>query len=153
MSQSRSSRSRAIRIAVATCDTRGLEAMVAQQFGHCTSYTFVEVEYGILRATRVLESPFHLGLGARHIQDFVTSGGASVLLTGKIGRRAERMLAGQGLRISVGHLGTVREAVHAWLAEAVGEDATPRPHDGSKPAGPPSRQESTTREAKWGRAR
>lgn len=130
---SHSSRSRALRLAVATCDARGLEARVAQQFGHCTSYTFVDVRHGVLRATHVLQSPFHLGLGIDHIQDFVMSGGASVLLTGNIGRRAERMLVMQGLRVSTGHLGTVREAVEAWLGEAVGEVVSPVPHAGSKP--------------------
>jgi len=138
---------------VATCDARGLEAKVAQQFGHCTSYTFVEVERGILRATHVLESPFHLGLGVGHIHDFVTSEGASVLLTGNIGRRAEGMLAVQGLQVSTGHEGTVRDAVTAWLAASMGESKLPMPHAGSKPASPPSRRKSTMREGTWGLVR
>lgn len=102
-------------IAVAVETDGGLDASVSEHFGHCAGFVVVEVAQGQIKGERMVLNPFSQAHQPGQLPKVVQGLGASVLLAGGMGPRAQAMLAGFGVEVATGATGTARDAVQAFL--------------------------------------
>jgi FKBP-type peptidyl-prolyl cis-trans isomerase 2/predicted Fe-Mo cluster-binding NifX family protein len=95
----------------------GLDALIADHFGHCEVFTLVEIDGGTLGAVTVLPNQEHSEGGCLAPVTLLKERGADALVTGGLGARP---LAGfQQVGITIYHKGeaqTVREAVEGVIS-------------------------------------
>jgi len=102
-------------IAVAVDGDGGLDAVVSEHFGHCAGFVVVEVERGGIKASREVANPFAQSHQPGALPKVVQGLGATVLLAGGMGQKAQSMLARSGIEVATGAAGHAREAVEAFL--------------------------------------
>ncbi|RLB31395.1 MAG: dinitrogenase iron-molybdenum cofactor biosynthesis protein [Deltaproteobacteria bacterium] len=105
-----------MKIAVATEDNRGLEAVLSQHFGRCQSYTLVEVDNGQIGEVKVHENPFYGSHGQPgEVPAFIKSIGAHVIIAGGMGPKAIGFFEQYGIQVATGVSGTVRTVLQLYL--------------------------------------
>lgn len=78
-----------MRIALATDDNRGLEAILSHHFGRCPHYTFVGVEGMEIKDVKSVPNPFYERHGEPgEVPSFIKSQGADVMIAGGMGPKA-----------------------------------------------------------------
>ena len=102
-------------IAIAAQDDGGLEGEVGAHFGRCPFYVMVEVLDGKQRRVRVIRNPYFGAHQPGVMPSFLQQQGATVVLTGGMGPRAIQMFQGRGIEAATGAVGTVGEALDAFL--------------------------------------
>jgi len=105
-----------MRIAVATDDGKGLDALISQHFGRCPYYTLVEVEAGEIKEVNVVDNPFY----GRHeepgqVPEFIHSQRAQVIIAGGMGPRAIGFFNQFGIETVTGTSGKVSDALNSYL--------------------------------------
>ena len=105
-----------MRIAVASDDGNGLDALVSQHFGRCPYYTLVDVEAGNIKEVSVVDNPFY----GRHgepgqVPGFIHSQGAQVVIAGGMGPRAIVFFNQFGIETVTGASGKVRDALNSYF--------------------------------------
>ncbi|MGC9467564.1 MAG: NifB/NifX family molybdenum-iron cluster-binding protein [Anaerolineae bacterium] len=118
-----------MRIAVSSEDNRGLEAQVAQHFGRCPYFTFVDVEDGAIQEVRVLDNPHYHDHRPGAVPDFVKAYDATMIIAGGMGRRAVALFQQAGIEAYTGADSTVRRSLESAMGGEL-EDATPCPGRG-----------------------
>lgn len=102
-------------IAVAVEGDGGLDARVSEHFGHCAGFVVVEVNDGKITALRTEANPFAQTHQPGQLPKVVRGLGATVLLAGGMGPRAETMLSKFGVEVCTGAAGRVRDAVDTFV--------------------------------------
>jgi predicted Fe-Mo cluster-binding NifX family protein len=102
-------------IAVASEDDRGLESQVCPHFGHCPTFTLVELHAGRISDVRVETNPLARSHSPGSLPAHVRSLGAEVMLAGGMGQRAVAFFREMGIEACAGYEGPVREAVEDYL--------------------------------------
>lgn len=99
-----------MRIAIPVADGR-----LSMHFGHSDQFALVDVDEAskkALRATYLMPPPHQPGVLPRWLGEQ----GASVVITGGMGRRAQQLFAESGIRVVVGApAGTPEDIVSAYL--------------------------------------
>ncbi|MGI6558163.1 MAG: NifB/NifX family molybdenum-iron cluster-binding protein [Limnochordia bacterium] len=106
-----------MKIAIATAN-----GAVSPHFGHCPEFTLALVEKGQVKEMETLPSPGHRpGV----LPEFLAEQGASVVIAGGMGARAQELFRAKDIETIIGAQGPVREVLAAYLAGSlqVGEDA------------------------------
>ena len=103
------------RLVVSSLDGQGLEADVSPHFGRCPTFTVVHVEDGAIRDHEVVTNPYADHHRPGQVPAFLAELGAVAVLAGGMGRRAIEIFDANGIEPSVGHAGTVRDAVMSYL--------------------------------------
>lgn len=125
-----------MRIAITSQDDRGLDGAVAQHFGHCPYYTFIDIEGDDIQAVTVIPNPHLTNHQPGEVPAFIKAQGTDVLITGGMGRRAIGFFEQFGIQTFTGAAGTLRtaleQALQGDLPEAVacaGHDESHDEHD------------------------
>ncbi len=100
-----------MRIAFATETPEGLKGKIAQHFGRCPYYTFVDVENGEIRDYLVVENPAANEHSPGQIPQFIAEQGAGIIVSGGMGPRAQQWFLDLGVKPFVGVSGTVEEVI------------------------------------------
>jgi ArsR family transcriptional regulator len=105
-----------MRIAVASDDGNGLDALISQHFGRCPYYTLVEVEAGEVKEVSVVDNPFYDSHGEPgQVPGFIHSQGAQVIIAGGMGPRAISFFNQFGIETVTGTSGKVSDALNSYL--------------------------------------
>ncbi len=100
-----------LRIAFATEDDLGLDATLAQHFGKCPFYTFVDVEDGRVVEVLSVPNPAAEGHSPGEIPRFIAEQNCDIIVSGGMGPRAQNWFLSLGIKPYVGLQGKVREAL------------------------------------------
>lgn len=104
-----------MRIAITAQTDEGLEAPVAQHFGHAPFFVLVEADAAEVSSVEVLANPFLEGHQPGQIPQFISEQRAEVMLSGGMGGRAIEFFNQLGITPASGAAGTVGQAVGAYL--------------------------------------
>ena len=115
-------------IAVSSETNVGLESSVAGHFGGCPYFTLVEVEDNNIVNHRVVENPYFQAHQPGAIPNFINDQGANVILSGGMGGRAQQFFHDFGIEPVTGAMGTIRDAINAYLSNSL-KGAEPCNHD------------------------
>ena len=105
-----------IRIAISANNPHGLESTVSQHFGRCACFIIADVEDNAITATTVIDNPYTNGHKPGQVPELIHRHGATVMLSGGMGRRAIGFFEQYGIKAVTGAAGTVRQAIGAYLA-------------------------------------
>lgn len=100
-----------IRIAFATDTPEGLDGIVAQHFGRCPFYTFVDVENGEVKDWLVVENPAASEHSPGQIPQFVADQGAHIIVAGGMGPRAQEWFLKLGIKPYIRVSGSVKDVL------------------------------------------
>lgn len=91
-----------------------VEGKLCMHFGHCGQFALLDVEEGAITATTKLDPPAHEpGVLPRWLHEQ----GATVIIAGGMGQRAQSLFAEQGIQVVVGAPADTPETlVAAYLA-------------------------------------
>jgi predicted Fe-Mo cluster-binding NifX family protein len=105
-----------MKIALATDNDRGLEAVLSQHFGRCPYYVVVDVDDKEIREVKALQNPFYGNHGEPgEVPAFIKSLGAQVIISGGMGPKAIGFFEQFGIQAVTGVSGMVREVVNAYM--------------------------------------
>ena len=105
-----------MKIAVATEDNRGLEAVISQHFGRCPYYMLVEVNDKEIGEVKALENPLYENHGQPgEVPAFIKSTGAQVIIAGGMGPKAIGFFEQYGIQVATGVSGTVQAVIGLYL--------------------------------------
>ena len=119
-----------MRIAISAQDNQGLDGAVAQHFGRCPFYAFVDVEGGNIAQVTVLANPFFNAHQPVQVPAFIKSQNADMMITGGMGRRAITFFEQYQIQTFTGATGTLREALTQALNGSLPEAVPCAGHDG-----------------------
>ena len=86
--------------------------MVSAHFGHCQSFTLVDIEDGAVTGTNAVPAPPHQ---PNILPPFLAEHGANIVIAGGMGPRAIDMFNAQGIRVIQGVQGSIDEVVKAFI--------------------------------------
>ncbi len=112
-----------MRIAVSVDTNRGLDSQVAQHFGRCPWFAFVDLNGHEVEAVSVVDNPFYAAHQPGQVPHFIHSNHANVMLSGGMGGRAIQLFRQLGIQAATGASGTVREALERFLGGELKEAA------------------------------
>jgi predicted Fe-Mo cluster-binding NifX family protein len=112
-----------MRIAVSAQTKNGLESMVAQHFGRCPYFAFVEVADSQIKGVELIDNPYFNGHQVGQVPAFINDQKADVMLSGGMGGRAIQFFKDYGIGVSTGAAGTVQQTVDKYLAGGLNEAA------------------------------
>ena len=104
-----------MRIAISSQTNNGLDSIVAQHFGRCPYFAFVDMEEDEVQAINVIENPFYAGHGVGDVPHFIAAQHADLMLSGGMGGRAIQIFEQLGIGVATGASGTVRETLDRYL--------------------------------------
>jgi predicted Fe-Mo cluster-binding NifX family protein len=112
-----------MRIAISAQTNDGLESIVAQHFGRCPYFAFVEVQDNEIKSVEMVENPFLAGHQVGQVPNFIHNQKADVMLSGGMGGRAIQFFKEFEIGVSTGASGNVEFAVSKYLAGELNEAA------------------------------
>lgn len=118
-----------MRIAISSQDNQGLDGMVAQHFGRCPYYTFVDIEGEDVQHVTVVPNPHYNNHQPGEVPAFIKAQGADMLITGGMGQRAIAFFEQFSIQTFTGAAGTVHAALEAALNGALSEAVPCAGHD------------------------
>lgn len=98
-------------IAVPTLDKKGLESEVAQHFGRCATYTFLNEQGKVIE---IIENTSEHAGGTGLPPELMKKHGANALLCTELGPRALALCRQLGINVFICRGKTVREAFTSW---------------------------------------
>ncbi len=104
-----------MRIAVTAQTDDGLDASVAQHFGHAPFFVVVDVDAAEVSRVECLVNPFAEAHQPGQIPQFISSHGAQVMLSGGMGGRAIQFFHDFGIDVATGASGTVAGTIAAYM--------------------------------------
>ena len=105
-----------MRIAISAETNDGLDSRVAQHFGRCPYFAFVEVKGNKVQSIEVIENPYFSGHQVGQVPTFIHEQKAKVMLSGGMGGRAIQFFQQFGIDTATGASGTVRETLVNYFA-------------------------------------
>ena len=105
-----------MKIAVATEDNRGLDAVISQHFGRCPYYILVDVDDNEIGKVTAFENPLYENHGQPgEVPAFIKTTGAQVMIAGGMGPKAIDFFEQYGIQVVTGVSGTVQGAIQLYL--------------------------------------
>lgn len=104
-----------MRIAITAQTDEGLDAPVAQHFGHAPYFVLVDADAAEVANVQSLANPFLEGHRPGEIPQFISDQKAEVMLSGGMGGRAIEFFTQFGIVTASGAAGTVAESLAAYL--------------------------------------
>jgi len=104
-----------MRIAVTAMTDQGLDAPIAQHFGHAPFFVLLDVDAAEVSSVESLPNPFLEGHQPGQIPQFINEQRAEVMLSGGMGGRAIQFFEQFGIAPVSGAAGTVGQAVADYL--------------------------------------
>jgi len=107
-----------------TAVSDSLEAQIDPRFGRCPYFVIVDSETLEFEAVPNIASGSMSGAGIQSAQT-VASKGVKALITGNVGPNAFQALSAAGIRVVIGALGNVREAIEKYKRGELKETSSP----------------------------
>jgi predicted Fe-Mo cluster-binding NifX family protein len=85
---------------------------VAGHFGHCQSYTIIDIAAGKVQKSELIANPGH---EPGFLPGYLAERGVNCIVAGGMGARAQMLFAQHGIETIVGVAGTIEETVQAFL--------------------------------------
>jgi predicted Fe-Mo cluster-binding NifX family protein len=104
-----------MKIAFASEENKGLESMVAQHFGRCPYYVFVDVESNDVKSIETKENPYFDSHEPGVVPQFIAKENANVIIAGGMGPRAIEWFEKLGVQPITGTNGKVKDALDKYL--------------------------------------
>lgn len=104
-----------MRIVVTAQTAEGLEAPVAQHFGHAPFFTIVDADAAEVSSVETVANPFLEGHQPGQIPAYINELGGEVMLSGGMGSRAIQFFNQFGIAAATGAAGTVADSVTAFM--------------------------------------
>ncbi|MGQ9721764.1 MAG: NifB/NifX family molybdenum-iron cluster-binding protein [Candidatus Jordarchaeum sp.] len=104
-----------MKIAFASEENKGLESMVAQHFGRCPYYIFVDVEGNLVKTIETKENPYFNSHEPGVVPQFIAKENANVIIAGGMGPRAIEWFEKLGVQPITGISGKVKDALDKYL--------------------------------------
>ena len=105
-----------MRVALASDTNNGLDSIVAQHFGRCPYFAFVDLDGNEVQKVEVVSNPFYSGHQVGQVPEFIHSQDANVMLSGGMGGRAIQFFEQYGIQTATGVGGIpVRSALERYL--------------------------------------
>jgi predicted Fe-Mo cluster-binding NifX family protein len=122
-----------MKIAVATDDERGLEAVLSQHFGRCPYYVVVDVHDKEIKEVKAVQNPFYGSHGQPgEVPTFIKSLGAQAIIAGGMGPRAIGFFEQFGIQAVTGVSGMVKEVIRAFVDGEIEGAGACKDHDSSQ---------------------
>lgn len=100
-----------MKIVIPTDNKKGLEDRIADHFGRCQTYTFLDENGKVLEI--IDNTSEHMG-GVGLPPELMKKHGADILLCNDLGPRAINLCKDLGIDVCVCHVNTVKEAFEMW---------------------------------------
>ncbi len=113
-----------MRIAISADTNQGLDSQVAQHFGRCPYFAFVDLEEREVKEVQLVENPFFTAHQPGQVPRFIQARNADVMLSGGMGGRAIQLFQQFGIQTATGASGTIREALERFVGGEL-RDAAP----------------------------
>lgn len=114
-----------MKVALATDDDRGLEAVLSHHFGRCPYYVVVDIEDNKVKDVKSVKNPAYESHGeAGEVPSFIKSLGAHVIISGGMGPKAIGFFKQFGIEAVTGVSGMVKNVIEAYIGGQI-EGATP----------------------------
>lgn len=105
-----------MKIAVATDDNMGLNAVVSHHFGRCPYYIVVDVDDNEIKDVKAVENPFYESHGqAGEVPNFIHSLGVDVIISGGMGPKAIGFFQQLGVKAFTGASGIVGDVIKSYI--------------------------------------
>lgn len=104
-----------MRVAVSADGDNGLDSVVHPHFGRCPYFVLVDLEGPEVKGINAVSNPYYGHHQPGQVPGFIQSQGASVMLSGGMGRRAIAFFEQLGIQAATGAAGTVRRALEHYL--------------------------------------
>lgn len=122
-----------MKIAVATDEDKGLEALVSQHFGRCPYYVVVEIVNEEIREVKAVQNPFYGSHGQPgEVPTFIKNLGVQAIIAGGMGPRAIGFFEQFGIQAVTGVSGMVREVARAFVDGQIEGASACKDHDSSQ---------------------
>jgi predicted Fe-Mo cluster-binding NifX family protein len=121
-----------MKIALATDDNMGLDAVLSHHFGRCPYYIVVDVKDKEIQDIKAAKNPFYESHGqAGEVPNFIHSLGADVIIAGGMGPKAIGFFQQLGIQALTGASGIVGDVIKSYIHGQI-EGAVPcSDHDSS----------------------
>jgi len=121
-----------MKIAVATDDEMGLDAVLSHHFGRCPYYIVVDVDDKEIKDVKAVKNPFYESHGQTgEVPNFIHSLGADVIIAGGMGPKAIGIFQQLGIQAVTGASGIVGDVIKSYIHGQI-EGAVPcSDHDSS----------------------
>jgi predicted Fe-Mo cluster-binding NifX family protein len=114
-----------MKIALATDDNMGLDAILSHHFGRCPYYVVVDVEGKEVKDVNSVKNPFYESHGQTgEVPTFIHSLGADVIIAGGMGPKAIGFFQQLGIQAITGASGMVRSVINSYMSGQI-DDAVP----------------------------
>jgi predicted Fe-Mo cluster-binding NifX family protein len=106
-----------MKIALATDEDRGLEAVLSHHFGRCPYYILVDIDEKEIKEVKAVQNPFYESHGQPgEVPNFIKSSGAQIIIAGGMGPKAIGFFDQFGIQAITGASGIVREVIKAYMS-------------------------------------
>jgi len=106
-----------MKIALATDDNMGLNAVVSHHFGRCPYYIVVEVDDKEIKDVKAVKNPFYESHGQPgEVPNFIHSIGVDVIISGGMGPKAIGFFQQLGIQAFTGASGIVRDVIKNYMS-------------------------------------
>ena len=106
-----------MKIALATDDNMGLDAVLSHHFGRCPYYVVVNVDDKEVKDVEAVKNPFYESHGQTgEVPSFIQSLGADVIISGGMGPKAIGFFQQLGIQAFTGASGIVRDVVRDYIS-------------------------------------
>ena len=105
-----------MKIALATDDNKGLDAILSHHFGRCPYYIVVDVDDKEIKDVKAVKNPFYESHGQTgEVPNFINSLGADVIIAGGMGPKAISFFQQLGLQAFTGASGIVGDVIKNYM--------------------------------------
>jgi predicted Fe-Mo cluster-binding NifX family protein len=104
-----------MKITFASEENKGLESMVAQHFGRCPYYVFVNVEGNDMKCIETKENPYFDSYEPGVVTHFIAKENANVIIASGMGPRAIEWFEKLGVQPITGISGKVKVVLDKYL--------------------------------------
>jgi len=106
-----------MKIALATDDNMGLDAVVSHHFGRCPYYIVVDVDDKEIKDVKAVKNPFYESHGQTgEVPNFIHSLGADVIIAGGMGPKAIGFFQQLGIQAFTGTSGIVGDVIKNYMS-------------------------------------
>jgi len=103
-----------MKIALATDDNKGLEAVLSHHFGRCPYYILIDTDGKEIKDVKSVKNPFYESHGQPgEVPDFINNLGAEVIISGGMGPKAIGFFQQLGIQALTGASGIVGDVIKA----------------------------------------
>jgi predicted Fe-Mo cluster-binding NifX family protein len=106
-----------MKIALATDDNMGSDAVVSQHFGRCPYYIVVDIDEKEIKDIKAVKNPFYESHGQPgEVPNFIHSLGVDVIISGGMGPKAIGFFQQLGIQAFTGASGTVGDVIKNYMS-------------------------------------